>query len=280
MSTIETIYTPPRPEATLLGLSPKLRATSPKQKMDTSDVVDHRHMPAAISTSETVTTSSRPEATLLGLSSEIRIQIFTHLFHKYYSRDFMTIFHIYTRAYNLRPFSHHTVSGDNYLGILRVCRLIHEEAMEVLYSDLSVTACVFGVVPGMTSASEPLETRWDLICGRPETMGLWQFVQRLDLCAFMSPGKRNGLLVVERLRTFVNVALQGGIRLKKLRVMLVSEEDRGMPKYLGEVLEVLRELRVEGKVRVVIDYDVCMWDEEFEDYGRECEELERVIKGG
>ncbi|KAK5175045.1 uncharacterized protein LTR77_000181 [Saxophila tyrrhenica] len=214
--------------------------------------------------------SPRPEASLLGLSSELRLEIFKHLFHPYLSRELFTIWDVYSEAYNQRPFSIHRHNPDNYLGILRTCKLFHEEAMELLYSHLDPTVCI------MDNPEPPMDPH-DLISGRPETMRLWYFARRMTLCAFLHPGKWNGQLVVERLRNFVQNALSGGRRLKELKICLTSADDEKMPRYLGQVLDALSELRVDGRVRVEIDYD--QYGEEWAGYGKECVALERTIRG-
>ncbi len=215
-------------------------------------------------------------ATLLGLSAELRLDILRQVFHHYLATDIMTVFHIHTNAYNMRPFSYHYCPKDNYLGILRTCKRLHEEGMELLYAQIEVLACVKGY--GASGNLEPLESNLVGCAGPPRQMSLWKYIKSLTLCVFMPPERRNGPLILQRLKDFMENAVECGRNLHHLKIMLLADDDEPMPRYLDQVLSALQALRVRrgGHVSVTMEYH-DEYAREWEGYGKECAALERAI---
>lgn len=77
--------------------------------------------------------SSGLRTSLLGITPELRFEIYRQLFHDYLKGDFMTIFEIHRIALNTHPYTDKRTTKDKNLGILRVCKSIYEESVDILF---------------------------------------------------------------------------------------------------------------------------------------------------
>ena len=158
-------------------------------------------------------------------------------------------------------------SADNYLGIRRACRTLHNEASEILYSEAEITVTIVGIEKNFGLPWKQPVPGW-------KQMDFWPSVRNLRLEILLSDGDGEKEAVMERVHSFVEDKIEHGKHLKSLEVAFTAFEFRRLPGYPGEVVEILAALSVSGNVLVeVSNYDFD--DAEFRDI---CKDLQKRIK--
>ena len=209
-------------------------------------------------------------ASLMGVPAEIRLKIYENFFDDHLHGDLRTVFQLYNNLYDYTTFSAPSRS-NSHLGILRTCRAIHHEATDCLYSKVKIIVCVMGMkMPYHFPRRSPI--------GRPENIGFWRSVRRLELNIFLETGCHNKRVVLERIHRLAEQALENGRHLKKLRVVISSPEDEALPYWYEDVVDALKVLKVRGDVRVRFDVDDSPYYREDPELDEVCEALSRAIK--
>jgi hypothetical protein len=191
-----------------------------------------------------------PPASLLGLPPELRVRIFELLFSRHLARGVWTAFHIYTMAQNYYPIHFNPILMDNYLGILRTCRQIYNESMDVLYQDLDVTFCFSAEKKNCNTMLRPLARP----SGLTNEMDLWRWVRRATFHITMEPADDDALVMLQRLELLRKSSLSAGSDLKELKIVLATAEDEAVPRYFAMLTCVLSQWKVAkgGKVHVTV----------------------------
>ena len=208
---------------------------------------------------------SSSDVSFLGIPPELRLKIYECLFHNYFKNDHWAVLHIYTNLYQYMPGLPINSARPESLGILRTCRQINEEASEVLYSIVEINVCIMATKkPDYHPHLPPI--------GRLEEVHFWRFVRNLGIGVMLEKGRENKRVVLGRLAKLMK-ALENGKHLKRLSIVFMTAEDEGLPRWHLEVVEALKQMRVDGDVRVGLD------DEDEDEDTDSCLELSEVIKG-
>ena len=97
----------------------------------------------------------------LGLPPEFHTNIYKNVLEDFLHEDVWTVFHLYNNLYNKLPGSNGTLgSCENRVSIVRTCRLVYREAIEVLYSQVEIVVRIMDLkksdyVPRRTPIGPP-----------------------------------------------------------------------------------------------------------------------------
>lgn len=196
-----------------------------------------------------------PQASLLGLPPELRLHIYEALLLLLSYQEPWVVYHIHRHVYNVTMPAYllDKEKGPGSLGIFRTCNQVYEEASKFLWDSTRVTVCV----------RPPFAKAWSdssISLGVTENVRLWSFLKKLNFV--VEPEHKidkNGYL--DRLSAFVE-AIECGCRLRELVLVLQPPDEHGLPDYIGEIIEVLSGLKVNGTVNVRFcgDIEEKGWD--------------------